>query len=83
MKRQFLLSIVLAGVYSLLIDGGKAKQSDGEKVKDSEIAVVEEVQDVKDCMTTEDYCSMDEFEDLNYYLFCDTQLHAGAGGFTF
>lgn len=39
--------------------------------------------DVKNDMFTENYCNMDEFEDLNYYLFCDTQLHAGAGGFTF
>lgn len=39
--------------------------------------------DAKSDMTTGDYCGMDEFEDLNYYLFCDSQLHEGAGGFTF
>lgn len=39
--------------------------------------------DAKSDMTTGDYCGMDEFEELNYYLFCDSQLHEGAGGFTF
>ena len=39
--------------------------------------------DVKEYMIMEDYCGMDEFEELNFYLFCDTQLHEGAGGFTF
>lgn len=27
-----------------------------------------------------EYCGMDEFEELDYYLFCDTQLHKGSGG---
>ncbi|MDE7251179.1 MAG: hypothetical protein K2N82_15145 [Lachnospiraceae bacterium] len=39
--------------------------------------------DAKTDMTTGNYCGMDEFEELNYYLFCDSQLHEGAGGFTF
>ncbi|MBD5472715.1 MAG: hypothetical protein HDR20_07425 [Lachnospiraceae bacterium] len=39
--------------------------------------------DAKSDMTAGDYCGMDEFEELNYYLFCSTQLHEGAGGFTF
>ena len=39
--------------------------------------------DVKNDMIMEDYCGMDEFEELNYYLFCDSQLHEGVGGFTF
>ena len=39
--------------------------------------------DAKSDMTAGDYCGMDEFEELNYYLFCDSQLHEGAGGFTF
>ncbi len=32
-------------------------------------------------MLTNDYCSMDEFEDLDYYLFCDTQIHKGVADF--
>ena len=34
-------------------------------------------------MITGNYCGMDEFEELNYYLFCNTQLHEDAGGFTY
>lgn len=26
---------------------------------------------------TKDYCGMDEHEELDYYLFCDTQIHKG------
>lgn len=38
-------------------------------------------EDVRDYMLTKGYCSMDEFEDMDYYLFCSTQLHEGAGSF--
>lgn len=39
----------------------------------------------EDYIITEDYCSMDEFEELDYYLFCDSQLHqrGSSAGFTF
>ena len=38
-------------------------------------------EDVRDYMLAKDYCSMGEFKNMDYYLFCDTQLHEGAGGF--
>ncbi len=42
----------------------------------------EEVEkDVRDYMIAKDYCSIDEFKNIDYYLFCDTQLQEGAGGF--
>ncbi|RKI80426.1 hypothetical protein D7V83_14015 [bacterium 0.1xD8-71] len=31
-------------------------------------------------MLTKDYCSMDELGEMDYYLFCDTQINKGAGG---
>lgn len=31
-------------------------------------------------VSAEDYCSIDEFEEMDYYLFCDTQISKGAGG---
>ena len=40
-------------------------------------------EELKNDMITGNYCSMDEFEGLDYYLFCSTQLHEGTGGFTF
>lgn len=30
-------------------------------------------------VSAEDYCSIDEFEEMDYYLFCDTQISKGAG----
>lgn len=38
-------------------------------------------EDVRDYMLAKEYCTIDEFENMDYYLFCDTQLHEGAGGF--
>ncbi len=32
-------------------------------------------------MLTKDYCSMDGLGEMDYYLFCDTQLHKGASGY--
>lgn len=29
----------------------------------------------------DDYCSMEEFEGLDYYLFCDTQIHKDVANF--
>lgn len=37
--------------------------------------------DVNNYMLVKDYCSVDEFEDMDYYLLCNTQLHKDAGGF--
>ena len=31
-------------------------------------------------VSAKDYCSIDELEDMDYYLFCDTQISKGAGG---
>lgn len=49
--------------------------SEGDDMKEE----VEE--DLRDYMNAKDYCSIDEFKNMDYYLFCDTQLHEGAGGF--
>lgn len=43
----------------------------------------DELEYIQEAALSEAYCSMDEFEELDYYLFCDSQLHEGAGGFTF
>ena len=37
-------------------------------------------QDVKEYVITKGYCDMDEFEDMDYYLFCSTQLHKRGSG---
>ncbi|MGN0280456.1 MAG: hypothetical protein ACI4C4_13980 [Lachnospiraceae bacterium] len=37
--------------------------------------------DVNTYMLAKDYCSVDEFEDMDYYLLCNTQLNKGAGSF--
>lgn len=39
--------------------------------------------DTRDYIIMKDYCDISEFEEMDYYLFCDTQLHEGTGGFTF
>ena len=31
-------------------------------------------------MLSQDYCTIDEFEEMNYYLFCDTQIHKSGTG---
>lgn len=43
----------------------------------------DELEYIQEAALSEAYCSIDEFEELNYYLFCDSQLHEGAGGFMF
>lgn len=41
----------------------------------------EEMQkDVQRYMVTKGYCDMDEFEEMDYYLFCGTQLHKRGSG---
>ena len=41
----------------------------------------EEMQkDVQSYMITKGYCDMDEFEEMDYYLFCGTQLHKRGSG---
>lgn len=36
--------------------------------------------DLKEYAITKGYCDMEEFEELNYYLFCSTQLHKRGSG---
>lgn len=59
-----------------------------ETIEDTEIAIVEEeyVQSEEEMIPpesvdtlTKDYCSIDEFEDMDYYLFCDSWLSTGSG----
>lgn len=68
---------VWAWILILCIMGAAILREDDMKKE-----VREEVkEDLRNYMLTKDYCSMDEFEDIDYYLFCSTQLHKGAGSF--
>ena len=31
-------------------------------------------------MLSQDYCTIDEFAEMDYYLFCDTQIHKSGTG---
>lgn len=66
--RSVWMALLILRIVSAAISGESYMKEEAEK-------------DVRDYMLAKDYCSIDEFENMDYYLFCDTQLHEGTGGF--
>lgn len=93
------VSRILPGIYILEVETGKTAyiKQDIHDIEWAEMLNTRTFQWVeKDCFEkvmgereamnytiAGNYCNMDGLEGFNYYLFCSTQLHEGAGEFTF